>query len=180
MEAIKEVGLAKTIRFVIYTILYRIYRLWPFPIFRGLMLGLMGAKIGKSTVIMDAKFFNFHHAGFSHLNLGDNCFIGDETLIDLYDNVILESNVTIAQRVTILTHMNVGYISHPLQKQFPKKSAPVILQEGSVIGAASTILSGIKIGKNSFVAAGSVVTKDVLPRTLVAGVPAKIIKKISE
>ena len=104
--------------------------------------------------------------------------MGDETLIDLYNNVILEDSVSIAQRVTVLTHMNVGYKNHPLQKYFPSSSSSVILRQGCMVGACSTILPGVTIGEKSMVAAGSVVTKDVPHNTLVAGVPARIIRNI--
>ena len=96
----------------------------------------------------------------------------------MYDSVTLEDQVTIAQNVAILTHMNVGYINHPLQKYFPKFSKGVIFKKSCVIGASSTILPGVIIGEKSFVAAGSVVTKDIPQNTLVAGVPAKKVRKI--
>ena len=183
MKAIKEIGPRKTLRFITYSLLQVFYHqiinhLFFFSPFRKFFLQLLGAKIGASAIIMDVKFFNWHHIGPGGLKIGRECFIGDDTLIDLYDQVILEDQVTLAQRVTVLTHLNVGYNDHPLQKYFPKTSKPVIFESGSVVGASSTILPGIKIGKESFVAAGSVVTKDVPPHTLVAGVPAKYIRKI--
>ena len=91
---------------------------------------------------------------------------------------MIDENVTIAERVTILTHLNVGYEGHPLQKYFPSKSLPTFLAEGCFIGTNSTILCGVNIGKFSFVAAGSLVNKDVPDKTLVGGVPAKVIKSI--
>ena len=59
----------------------------------------------------------------------------------------------------------------------PSNNDTVILKKGCWIGARSTILKGVSIGNNAVVAAGSVVTKDVENHTLVAGVPAKVIKK---
>lgn len=183
MKATSEIGIRKAIRFLAYSLLQVIYHrivnhlLYLSP-FRKIFLQLLGAKINKNTIIMDVKFFNWHHMGPKGLKIGKDCFIGDETLIDLYDQVVLEDQVTIAQRVTILTHLNVGYIDHPLQKFFPKSSKPVIFKSGSVVGAAATILPGVIIGRQSFVAAGSVVTKNIPTRSLVAGVPAKVIKKI--
>ena len=124
------------------------------------------------------EFSNFYHKGFPGLKIGRDCFLGDEVLIDLYDEVEIENQVTIAQRVTLLTHINVGYKDHPLQKYFPKKSQPIKINSGSFIGAGSIILPGVTIGEESFVAAGSVVTEDVPNNTLVAGVPAKPVRKI--
>jgi len=185
MKALKEIGIKKTLRFVMYSLAQVIYHqlinhLLFFSPARKIFLELLGAKIGKNSIIMDVKFFNWHHTGPKGLKIGKDCFIGDETLIDLYDKVILEDQVTIAQRVTILTHTNVGYSDHPLQKFFPKTSKPVIFKSGSVVGAAATILPGVIIGQESFVAAGSVVTKNVPPRSLVAGVPARVIRSLKK
>ena len=128
---------------------------------------------------MNVKFFNWYHTGPKGLKIGEDCFIGDETLIDLYDSVVLEDKTTLAQRITVLTHLNVGYLDHPLQKHFPKTSKPVVFKTGSVVGASATILPGVTVGEKSFVAAGSLVSKDVTDHTLVAGVPVKIIRRIA-
>lgn len=185
MKAIEEIGIRKASRFLAYSLLQVIYHrivnhfLFFSPV-RKFFLQLLGAKIGKNAIIMDVKFFNWHHMGPKGLKIGKDCFIGDETLIDLYDQVVLEDQVTIAQRVTVLTHTNVGYSNHPLQKFFPKRAKPVIFKSGSVAGAAATILPGVTIGQESFVAAGSVVTKNIPAYSLVAGVPAKVIRKIKQ
>lgn len=183
MKAARQIGAKKTLKFILFAlaeVLYHriILHLLFFPPFRKLFLQVLGAKIGSGTILMEVKFFNWHHTGPSGLKIGKDCFLGDEILIDLYDGVILEDQVTIAQRVTILTHANVGYADHPLQKAFPKISKPVIFKSGCVIGATTTILPGVTIGEKSFVAAGSVVTKDIPANSLVAGVPAKVIRKI--
>ena len=78
----------------------------------------------------------------------------------------------------ILTHTNVGYRDHPLQAHFPPMSGPVTIRRGSFVGAAVTILPGLTIGPEAFVAAGSVVTADVPPRTVVAGVPARPLRTL--
>lgn len=178
MKALQEVSLRKTLRFIFYSFLQVIYHLFFLPPVRKLFLLILGAKIGRDSIIMDVRFFNWHQTGPAGLNVGKECFLGDETLIDLYDKVTLEDQVTIAQRVTILTHLNVGYSNHPLQKFFPKASKPVTFEAGSVVAANSTILPGVTVGSQSFVAAGSVVTKNVPSHSLIAGVPAKVIREL--
>jgi len=178
MKAYEEIGFSKTIKFVVYAILQCFYSLLILPPLRKLFLILFGAEIGSDSVIMNVKFFNWHQKGLQAFKVGRRCFIGDDTLIDLYDSITLEDEVTLAQRVTILSHLNVGYSNHPLQKYFPKSAKPVLIKKGSVVAATATILPGVTIGSQSFVAAGSVVTKDVPDKTLVAGVPAKPIREI--
>jgi acetyltransferase-like isoleucine patch superfamily enzyme len=58
-------------------------------------------------------------------------------------------------------------------------AAPVVIEPGSFVGASATLLPGIRIGARSFVAAGSVVTEDVPAGSLVAGVPARVVRKVT-
>jgi maltose O-acetyltransferase len=60
------------------------------------------------------------------------------------------------------------------------KSAPVIIEDDAWIAARVTILKGVRIGKGAVIAAGAVVTKDVSPRTLVGGVPARVLRTLPE
>jgi maltose O-acetyltransferase len=145
---------------------------------RAAWLRLLGARIGSRVVLHDVRFFNLYRRGPGGLRIGDDCFLGDECLLDLADEIHLEGQVTLAERVVILTHLNVGYRDHPLQRHFPAFAAPVRLGRGSFVGASSTILAGVRIGAGSFVAAGSVVTEDVPDGALVAGVPARKVRTL--
>lgn len=178
MKALREIGLKKAFRFGCLTVLLLFYKLMIFPQLRVLYLRLLGVRIGKNVVVHSTAFFNYYHRGFSALKIGDSCFIGDGALLDLAHEIVMFDNVTIAERVTLLTHTNVGYRDHPLQSHFPPVVKPVVLEQGAFVGASATILPGVTIGECAFVAAGSVVTKDVPPRTLVGGVPARVIRQI--
>ncbi|MEX2028602.1 MAG: hypothetical protein WD988_03860, partial [Candidatus Curtissbacteria bacterium] len=88
MKAIEEVGLRKTLKFLLFCAVQVIYHnlidhLFYFSHARKLFLVVLGAKIGKSTIMMDVQFFNWHHRGPAGLSIGKECFIGDQTLIDL-------------------------------------------------------------------------------------------------
>jgi len=179
MKALREVGLRRAARFGLMSLAMVPYRLMLAPPLRAAWLRVLGARVGRGTVIHDVRFFNLYRRGLPGLELGDECFLGDECLLDLAEGIRLGPQVTLAERVLILTHTNVGYADHPLQRFFPSMAAPVTIQRGVFIGAAVTILPGLTIGEESFVAAGSVVTRDVPPRHLVAGVPARAIRPLS-
>src|SRR5687768_10541565 len=154
------------------------YRLALFPPVRTAWLRLLGATIGRRVILHDVRFFNLYRRGLGGLRIGDDCFVGDECLLDLAEGIRFEDHVTLAERVVVLTHTNVGYRDHPLQAHFPPSAAPVTILRGSFVGAGATILPGVTIGPEAFVAAGSVVTSDVAPRTVVAGVPARPLRTI--
>ena len=178
MKALDEIGLARALRFSLFTVAMIPYRLALVPPLRAAWLGLLGAHIGRRAILHDVRFFNLYRRGLGGLHVGDDCFVGDECLLDLADEIRLEDQVTLAERVLVLTHTNVGYRDHPLQRHFPPLAAPVTIRRGSFVGAAVTILPGLTIGPEAFVAAGSVVTADVPPRTVVAGVPARALRAI--
>lgn len=178
MNAVREIGWSKTLRFAGSTFFLALYNLALFPPLRAAALRMMGARVGRDCVIHSTRFFNAYRLGFRGLELGAKCFIGDDCLLDLADRIVLHESVTLAERVTILTHTNVGYADHPLQTYFPAFTAPVIVERGAFIGANATILPGITVGEGTFVAAGSVLTVDTLPWTLVAGVPARALRDV--
>jgi acetyltransferase-like isoleucine patch superfamily enzyme len=178
VKALGEIGWGRAARFGFFTLAMVPYRLALFPQLRAPWLRLLGARIGRRTILHDVRFFNLYRRGLAGLDIGEECFVGDECLLDLAEGVRLERQVTLAERVLILTHTNVGYCDHPLQARFPAVAAPVVVEAGSFLGANVTVLPGVRVGAESFVAAGSVVTADVPPRTLVAGVPARALRTI--
>ena len=178
MKAVEEVGWRRAARFGLLTVAMVPYRLALFPPVRHAWLRLLGARIGRRTLLHDVRFFNLYRRGLRGLDVGDECFVGDECLFDLAEGICLEDQVTLAERVLILTHTNVGYHDHPLQARFPASAAPVVIERGSFVGAQVVVLPGVRVGSGSFVAAGSVVTRDVPARTLVAGVPARPVRPL--
>ncbi len=129
-------------------------------------------SVGQGAVIEDFAVIN---NGMGHVHIGDNTFIG------LFDVVIgpitIGNNVIIAQNV-VLSGLNHGYedISMPIKDQ-PCTTAEIIVEDECWIGANAVITAGVRIGKHSVVAGGSVVTKDVPPYSVVGGNPAKVLKK---
>lgn len=119
--------------------------------------------------------FWLRHCGYS---IG-NAYIGEEILIiDYYDsinNLIIEDGANIAGRVTIVTQTRTT--DTDIRICSPSLYGKVIIKKNSWIGTGAIILPDVTIGEGAVVGAGAVVTKDVPSYTVVAGVPAKIIKK---
>lgn len=120
---------------------------------------------------------------FSCINnaVGD-VVIGNHTRVGLHNTIIgpvtIGSHVNLAQGITV-TALNHNF--HDSEKRIDEQgvsTASVTIEDDIWIGANATILPGVCIGQHSVVAAGAVVTKDVPPHSLVAGVPAKVIKQI--
>lgn len=115
-------------------------------------------------------------------NAVGDVMIGDHTRIGLHNTiigpVIIGSHVNLAQGITVtaLNH-NFENSKKRIDEQGVSTSA-VVIEDDIWIGANAVVLPGVTIGHHSVVAAGAVVTKDVPPHSLVAGVPAKVIKQI--
>lgn len=108
--------------------------------------------------------------------------IGDHTRIGLHNTIIgpveIGNNVNLAQGITVtaLNH-NFSDTNKRIDEQGVSTNS-VTIEDDVWVGANAVILPGVTIGEHCVVAAGAIVTKDVPPHSLVAGVPAKVIKKI--
>ena len=115
-------------------------------------------------------------------NAVGDVIIGDHTRIGLHNTIIgpveIGNNVNLAQGITVtaLNH-NFSDTNKRIDEQGVSTN-PVTIEDDVWVGANAVILPGVTIGEHCVVAAGAVVTKDVPPHSLVAGVPAKVIKKI--
>lgn len=111
------------------------------------------------------------------LKIGDGCYIGHYAHIVAVRSVEIENDVLIADKVYISDNLH-GFdsVSVPIRYQPVKHNRKVLIKSGSWIGENVCII-GATVGRNSVVAANSVVTKDVPDFCVVAGAPAKIIKR---
>ena len=135
-------------------------KIWQFNVI------LPGAKIGKNCNICSHCFIE------NHVVVGDNVTL--KAGVYLWDGITLEDNVFVGPGV-LFTNDN-----YPRSKDHTKDFLRTFVCEGASIGAGAILTPGITIGKGAFVAAGALVTKDVEPFTLVAGAPARFVKKLSE
>lgn len=139
---------------------------------REILSEIIGTAVDPSTTV----FVPFHTNFGRFIELGKNVFINHGcTFLDL-GGVKVEDDVMIGPQVCVVTE------NHPLNPADRKAlvTKPITIQRNAWIGANATILPGVTIGENSVVAAGAVVSKDVPPNTVVAGVPAKVIKSLDE
>ena len=130
-------------------------------------------RLGRYSVIESGACIN---------NAVGDIIIGDHTRVGLHNTVIgpvtIGSHVNLAQGITVtaLNH-NFSETGRRIDEQ-GISTKHVIIEDDVWIGANAVILPGVRIGTHSVVAAGAIVTKDVPSHSLVAGVPAKVIKKL--
>ena len=110
--------------------------------------------------------------------IGKNCKISSHTFI--CEGVHIADNVFVGHNVTFINDKipRATTADGQMQSEADWKVVETFIKTGASIGSSATILCGVTIGENSIVGAGSVVTKDVPANTIVAGVPAKVIRKI--
>ncbi|WAW06742.1 DapH/DapD/GlmU-related protein [Oxalobacter formigenes] len=134
------------------------------------LLRRLGAKIDDTAEIRTPFYTDFG----KFIEVGKNVFVNNACTFMDRGGIILEDEVKIGPRVNLITE------NHDLDptKRRTLISNRIVVKRNVWIGAAATILPGVTIGENAVVAAGAVVTRDVPPNTIVAGVPAKVIKQI--
>ena len=114
--------------------------------------------------------------------IGDNVIINTDCHIGCINKVTIGNNVLMASRIYISDHSH-GQITHEDLQISPRKrrlysKGPVTIEDNVWIGQGAAIMPNIKIGRNAIIGANAVVTKDVPPYTVVAGIPAKVIKTL--
>jgi UDP-2-acetamido-3-amino-2,3-dideoxy-glucuronate N-acetyltransferase len=135
---------------------------------------LYGCEIGDRTKI--GTFVEIQ----KNAAIGKNCKISSHTFI--CEGVTVEDNVFIGHGVTFIndSYPRATTGEGKLQTEADWVVERTVVKKGSSIGSGSTILAKVTIGENAIVGAGSVVTKDVPPNTIVAGNPAKILRYIKQ
>ena len=137
-------------------------------------VNLYGCEIGDNTKI--GTFVEIQKGS----RIGKNCKVSSHTFI--CEGVTIEDNVFVGHNVTFINDLypRATTASGELQTDDDWNCIPTLVKKGASIGSSATLLSGITVGENAIVGAGSVVTKDVPPSTIVAGNPARVIRRIKE
>jgi acetyltransferase-like isoleucine patch superfamily enzyme len=137
-------------------------------------VNLYGCDIGDNTRI--GTFVEIQQ----NARVGRNCKISTHTFI--CEGVIIEDNVFVGHNVTFIND-NFPKATNTvgdLQSEDDWNLLPITVKRGASIGSSATILGNVTIGENAIVGAGSVVTKNVPPNTIVAGNPARFLRKVEE
>ena len=155
---------------------------WPINILGSQAISIGDNFIARKNLKIRA-FTQFNSQVFSpqiivgnNVNIETDCHIGCINQIIIGDNVLIASGVYISDH----SHGELDYrdIKIPPIKRNLTSKGPIIIEENVWIGERVVILSGIRIGKFSIIGANAVVTKNVPPYSIVAGVPAKVIRTI--
>jgi acetyltransferase-like isoleucine patch superfamily enzyme len=135
-------------------------------------INLYGCEIGDETKI--GAFVEVQKNAI----IGKHCKISSHTFI--CEGVTIEDNVFVGHGVTFIndSYPRATTAEGQLQTEADWKVERTLVKKGASIGSGATILSSISIGENAIVGAGSVVTKDIPPNTIVAGNPARVLRHI--
>lgn len=118
------------------------------------------------------------------VSIGDNAVIMMGALINIGasigDGTMIDMGATLGGRVQVgkMCHIGAGAVLAGVIE--PPSAQPVVVEDDVLIGANAVVLEGVRIGKGSVVAAGAIVTQDVPEFTVVAGAPARVIKKVDD
>lgn len=184
-QILKKWGKSNNIPFI-YKILKKPYTIWekvfrngwqrymlfhvgliPLHRVRRFVYKSLGAEIGKNVTF----HFRTEIRGMHRLKIGAGTIIGDNALLAAQRGLTIGENVNISSNVSIYS----GEHDHrdPYFHSTPEKTRPITIGNRVWIGSNAIILTGVNIGEGAVCCAGCVVTKDVEPFTVVAGIPAR-------
>lgn len=151
----------------VWTLFARFTPRWVLNFWRVGLMRLFGVKAGPHCRVPGGTDIWYP----SHLTMGERVWLDVGVKLYCVDRVALGDNVIISDSAYICTaEHDIG------DPHFKLKTAPVTIKDGAWVAAHAIVLPGVTIGKGAVVAAGAVVTRDVPPWTVVAGVPAKVVK----
>lgn len=150
------------------------------PAARARALRWLGASVGSNVRIHDVRFMNLDR-GFSGLSIEDNVYVGPGCLFDLKDDIVIRRGAVLSPDVLLLTHLDVGeHHGSPTVRHFPSTSGPVVIGEHCYVGACTVIVNDVSIGDGAVVGACSLVLSDIEPGVLVAGIPARVLRRLDD
>ena len=163
----------RTLQCVVNTIVNILPNMWIINKFvRPMIARMCGMRCGSMTNLEKYIFYG----NLRNLSVGDNSFICRGCFLDCYDKITIGNNVSIAFQTTFITSTH--EIGPPGKRAGATIGAPIVVEDGVWIGARVVISPGTVIGAGSVISAGAALTHSVPPNSLVAGVPARVIKRL--
>lgn len=161
-------GIIKRTLWYFVNVLFFINPLFPFRSPKPVLLRLFGAKVGKGVVIHPGVNIKFPWK----LSIGDHVWIGQRAWLDNIDQLTIHSNVVISQGAMLILG------SHDYKKvDYPTMAGPVVLEEGSWVGARALVLGGVTLKSHALLAAGSVTSKSLNAYMIYRGNPAVAVRE---
>ncbi len=138
------------------------------------LLDLKGinARIEPGAIIRDQVHIGDNAVIMMGASINIGASIGEKTMIDM--NAVLGGRATVGKNC----HIGAGSVLAGVIE--PPSASPVVIEDNVLVGANAVILEGVRVGEGAVVAAGAIVVEDVPAHTVVAGVPARVIKRIDE
>jgi acetyltransferase-like isoleucine patch superfamily enzyme len=143
---------------------------------RPALYRMAGVRIGSRTRIYGKLELEGVGDVAANLRVGERCMFTTPLYLNLSAPISIGDRVVIGHHVVIITDDH--RMEDPTYRGGKRFSVPVTIEDGAWIAARVTVLPGVTIGRGSVVAASAIVTKDIPPNTLVAGVPARILKEL--
>ena len=135
-------------------------------------LKTVNARIEPGCVIREGAEIGEHIIGMMGAVVNIGAVIGDGTMLDM--------NCVVGARAMVGTNCHIGAGAVLAGVLEPPSATPVVIEDEVLVGANAVILEGVRVGEGSVVAAGAVVTEDVPRHSVVAGQPARVIKRVDE
>jgi acetyltransferase-like isoleucine patch superfamily enzyme len=142
-----------------------------------------GIEIGPNTIVMYGAVlhvYNFRNIPHSHISIGKDSLIGEYSIIRGQGGVDIGDRVYTSPYTQVIA---VNHVYNDPEQPFIDQGITaegIVIEDDVWLGAGAIITDGVRVGKGAVVAAGAVVTSDVSPHTVVGGVPAREIKRISK
>ena len=136
----------------------------------GFMTEILGKRLPQSTTVLPPFYIDYGKP----VSIGEDCFIQQCCTFFGRCGITIGNGVFIGPKVNLIT---INHDTDP-ENRSATYGNPIVIEDKVWIGINSTVLPGVRIGYGSIIGANSVVTKDVPPMTIVAGNPARVIKKI--
>ena len=163
----------RSLQCVVNTVVNILPNLWFINKFvRPRIARLFGMRCGSMASLEKYIFYG----NLRNLTVGSNSFICRGSFLDCYDKITIGDNVSIAFQTTFITSTH--EIGPPGKRAGATIGAPIVVEDGVWIGARAIISPGTVIGAGSIISAGAALTHSVPPNSLVAGVPARVIKRL--